>query len=116
MLSVVSKQTTPVLPFIVQGDTIPPSQMLNSLMEEFENARFFAGEPDGELRLTVAVTSAMMAQKSHPEAVIVLAPADLAGKDAGKLTQAMATAVRLARTGKVVSLMDVKVHFQKNYC
>lgn len=108
MLSVVSDSQTPVLPFIIQSVGCATDAFARRMLgacEGFDAPRFFTSEPAESVRLTVALTTAVMAQAHDHEAVVVLAPASRMHALGTRVREALERAARLARTGKVVELV-----------
>ena len=77
MLSVVSRNDTPVLPFVAQPERITPeidAQRIVDQLQGYELPCFFNGETGSSVRLAVALTSALMVARKHPRGVVILAP------------------------------------------
>ena len=78
MLSVVSENNTPILPYIAQRDSGAQDVVATHVLEQcadFERPRFYHGEPACEVRLAVALTTALLALRHDPQAVVVHATA-----------------------------------------
>ena len=107
MFSVVSKSDTPVLPFVVQPESVTPSVEVGGVAARcrgYELPRFFNGEPDAPLRLAVALTAALMVQRVDMQGVVILAASrDLLAQSLD-IDEALDRAVQIARTGKIVEL------------
>ena len=107
MFSVVSKDDTPVLPFIAHSEPVASTMDVRRVTEQcvgFEPPRFFNNEPTRSVRLAIALTTAILAQQQNTQAVIVLATSEQIDGMGQDLTGALQRGVQLARTGKVVEL------------
>lgn len=107
MFSVVSKDDTPVLPFIAQADSVAPKMDVRRVIAQcagFQLPRFFSNEPAQSVRLAIALTTAILAQQQSKQAVIVQATAQQFTNHGAGLAEALQRGVQLARTGKVVEL------------
>ena len=107
MLSVVSRNDTPVLPFVAQPERITPeidAQRIVDQLQGYELPRFFNGETGSSVRLAVALTSALMVARKHPRGVVILAPSQSLLSHGEYMTEAFERAVQVARTGKIVEL------------
>lgn len=109
MFSVVSENNTPILPYIAHRDSGAQDVVATYVLEQcadFQRPRFYHGEPACEVRLAVALTTALLALRHDPQAVVVLATARQIRKHAPSLPEALGRAVQVARTGKVVELVS----------
>ena len=107
VFSVVSTNDTPILPFIAQPEAITPEMDVRRVMTRcagFELPRFFNNESAAVLRLSLALTAALMVQRRDKQAVIVLATARSILSQIDGIEEALERAVQVARTGKIVEI------------
>ncbi len=107
MLSVVSRNDTPVLPFVAQSQGITPendAQRVGERFQGYELPRYFNDEPGTSVRLAVALTAALMVARKDPRGVVILAPSENLLSHGDDIAEALERAVQVARTGKVVEL------------
>ena len=107
MLSVVSSNNTPVLPFVVQSESVTPTVDFGRVAarcQGYELPRFFNDEPDTPVRLAVALTAALMVQRKDAQGIVILASSRALLSQSLDINEALERAVQIARTGKVVEL------------